>query len=89
MVLICITLSSLGLPGVILNPVRDDLRMMAPNAGAARAGAMKQYAECYGDYSEWENIGVACLSFASRGSDAFIGLALFWESTEIGYLPRD
>jgi len=44
--LICITLSGLGLPAVILNPVRDDLRMMAPNAGTARDGAMKEYAEC-------------------------------------------
>ena len=31
-----------GLPAVILNPVRDDLRMMAPNAVAARDGGMKQ-----------------------------------------------
>jgi len=40
--LICISLSSLGLPAVILNPVRDDLRMMAPKPGAARDGAMKE-----------------------------------------------
>ena len=32
-------------PGVILNPVRDDLRMMAENAGAVRESAMKDYAE--------------------------------------------
>jgi hypothetical protein len=36
---------SLYLPGVILNPVRDDLRMMAPNPVAARDGAMKEYAD--------------------------------------------
>ena len=41
MVLICITLSGVGLPGVILNLVRDDLRMMAPKPVAAKAGAMK------------------------------------------------
>jgi hypothetical protein len=34
-----------GLPGVILNPVRDDLRMMASNAVAAREGGMKDYAD--------------------------------------------
>ena len=45
MALICITLSSLGLPAVILNPVRDDLRMMASNAVAARDGAMKDIAD--------------------------------------------
>jgi hypothetical protein len=33
---------SLCFPWVILNPVRDDLRMMAPNAVAARDGAMKE-----------------------------------------------
>jgi len=31
-----------GLPAVILNPVRDDLRMMAPKPVAARDGAMKE-----------------------------------------------
>jgi len=59
MVLICITLSSLGLPGVNLIIYKDDLRMMASKPGAAKAGAMKQYAECYGECSERENIGVA------------------------------
>ena len=39
--LVCKRQLSLCLPGVILNPVRDDLRMMAPNAVAARDGAMK------------------------------------------------
>jgi len=39
---ICI---SLCLPGVILNPVRDDLRMMALKPVAERDGAMKDYAE--------------------------------------------
>jgi len=34
---------SLCFPWVILNPVRDDLRMMAPKPVAARAGAMKEY----------------------------------------------
>ena len=33
---------SLCLPGVILNPVRDDLRMMAPKPVAAKEGSMKQ-----------------------------------------------
>jgi len=46
--LICITLSGVGLPAVILNLVRDDLRMMAPNAVAARDGAMKDIAESIG-----------------------------------------
>jgi len=32
----------LCLPGVFLNPVRDDLRMMAPKPVAARDGAMKE-----------------------------------------------
>jgi len=46
--LICITLTSEGLPAVILNPVRDDLRMMAPNAVAARDGGMKHLCDyCY------------------------------------------
>jgi hypothetical protein len=43
--LICITFSSLGLPGVILNLVRDDLRMMAPKPVAARESGMKDYGE--------------------------------------------
>ncbi len=43
--IICITLPGVGLPTVILNPVRDDLRMMAPNAVAARAGGMKDIAD--------------------------------------------
>ena len=46
LVLICISLTDSGLPGVILNLVRDDLRMMAPNAGAAKEGGMKHYADC-------------------------------------------
>jgi len=46
--LICITLSGFGFPGVILNLVRDDLRMMAPNPVAAREGGMKDIAECLG-----------------------------------------
>jgi hypothetical protein len=44
---ICKTFFGMGLPAVILNPVRDDLRMMAPNAVAARERAMKEYAEYY------------------------------------------
>ena len=40
--LICKTWLAGGLPAVILNPVRDDLRMMAPKPGAARDGAMKE-----------------------------------------------
>jgi hypothetical protein len=46
--LICITLSGFGFPGVILNLVRDDLRMMAPNTVTAREGGMKDIAECLG-----------------------------------------
>jgi len=46
--LICIDLPDRGLPAVILNLVRDDLRMMAPKPVAARNGAMKDYAECIG-----------------------------------------
>jgi hypothetical protein len=44
--LICIDLPDRGLPAVILNLVRDDLRMMAPKPVAARDGAMKDYADC-------------------------------------------
>jgi hypothetical protein len=32
----------MGLPWVNLNPMRDDLRMMAPKPVAARDGAMKE-----------------------------------------------
>ena len=46
--LICKTWLSGGLPAVILNLVRDDLRMMAPKPVAAKAGAMKDIAECIG-----------------------------------------
>jgi hypothetical protein len=38
---------SLYFPWVNLNSMRDDLRMMAPNAVAAREGAMKQYRNCW------------------------------------------
>jgi hypothetical protein len=48
MALICITLPSEGFLGVILNLVRDDLRMMAPNAVTARDGAMKHIADYIG-----------------------------------------
>jgi hypothetical protein len=34
-----------GLPAVILNLVRDDLRMMAPNAVVSREGGMKYYGD--------------------------------------------
>jgi len=43
--LICIPLSDVGLPAVILNLVRDDLRMMAPNAVVSREGGMKYYGD--------------------------------------------
>jgi len=46
--LICKTWLACGLPAVILNLVRDDLRMMAPKPVAAKAGAMKDIAECTG-----------------------------------------
>ena len=46
--LICNTWLAGGLPAVILNLVRDDLRMMAPKPVAAKAGAMKDIAECFG-----------------------------------------
>ena len=55
MSLICITLSGVGLPAVILNPVRDDLRMMAPKPVAAREGAMKDIAECIGLFMRLSN----------------------------------
>jgi len=45
MALICITLSNLGLPGVILIIYKDDLRMMALNAVAAKEGAMTDIAD--------------------------------------------
>jgi hypothetical protein len=41
-----------GLPAVILNLVRDDLRMMAPKPVAARAGGMKDYEEGCGIFVE-------------------------------------
>ncbi len=44
--LICITLYSLGLPGVNLIIYKDDLRMMTPKPVAAKEGAMKDIAEC-------------------------------------------
>ena len=46
--LICIDLPDRGLPAVILNLVRDDLRMMAPKPVAARDGAITHYADCIG-----------------------------------------
>ena len=46
MALIYITLSNLGLPGVNLIIYKDDLRMMASNAVAAKEGGMKDIAEC-------------------------------------------
>jgi len=45
--LICITLPCLDILGVILNLVRDDLRMMASKPVAARAGAMKEKRYCW------------------------------------------
>ena len=52
MVLICITLSGVGLHGVNLNLVRDDLRMMVPKPVAAKEGGMKDYAEGCGIFVE-------------------------------------
>ena len=46
--LICKTWLAKGLPVVILNLVRDDLRMMAPKPVAAKAGAMKDFAVIIG-----------------------------------------
>ena len=43
--LICIPLSGVGHPAVILNLVRDDLRMMAPKPVVAREGGMKDIAD--------------------------------------------
>ena len=43
--LIYITIPDGGLPAVILNLVRDDLRMMAPKPVVARAGGMKDIAD--------------------------------------------
>ena len=45
--LICITLPCLDILGVILNLVRDDLRMMASKPVAAKAGAMKENRDCW------------------------------------------
>jgi expansin (peptidoglycan-binding protein) len=53
--IICITLSGVGLPAVILNPVRDDLRMMAPKPVAAKDGGMKDIAECIGLFMRLSN----------------------------------
>ena len=50
--LICITLSGVGLHGVNLNLVRDDLRMMVPKPVAAKEGGMKDYEEGCGIYVE-------------------------------------
>jgi hypothetical protein len=50
--LICKTWLACGLPAVILNLVRDDLRMMASNAVAAKAGGMKDYGDGCGYYVE-------------------------------------
>ena len=52
MVLICITLSGVGLPGVNLIIYKDDLRMMAPKPVAAKEGGMKDYEEGYSNYVE-------------------------------------
>jgi len=53
--LICITLPDRGLPAVILNLVRDELRMMALKPVAARDGAMKHIAECVGYFLRLSN----------------------------------
>jgi hypothetical protein len=45
-VLICIPLSGVGLPGVNLIIYKDDLRMMAPKPVAVKEGGMKDVAEC-------------------------------------------
>jgi len=52
MVLICITLSGVCLPGVNLMIYKDDLRMMAPKPVAAKEGGMKDYEEGYSNYVE-------------------------------------
>ena len=57
MVLICITLSGVGLHGVNLNLVMDDLRMMVPKPVAAKEGGMKDYEEGCGIYVErWKGV---------------------------------
>jgi hypothetical protein len=48
MVLICIPLSGVGLPGVNLIIYKDDLRMMAQKRVVAKEGAMKDIAEYIG-----------------------------------------
>jgi hypothetical protein len=50
--LICIILPDRGLPAVILNLVRDDLRMMASKPVAAQEGGMKDYGEGCSDFVE-------------------------------------
>ena len=52
---ICAALPGVGLPAVILNPVRDDLRMMAPKPVAAREGGVKDIAECIGYFLRLSN----------------------------------
>jgi hypothetical protein len=51
--LICIPLSGVGLPGVNLIIYKDDLRMMAPNAVAAREGGMTEIEEGKQKLFEW------------------------------------
>ena len=48
MVLICIPLSGVGLPGVNLIIYKDDLRMMAQKRVVAKESAMKDIAEYIG-----------------------------------------
>ena len=55
---ICITLPDRGLPAVILNLVRDDLRMMALKQVAARAGGMKDIEECIGYFMRLSSKGL-------------------------------
>ena len=53
--LICKTWLACGLPAVILNLVRDDLRMMAPKPVAAKEGGVKDIAECIGYFLRLSN----------------------------------
>jgi hypothetical protein len=56
--LICKTWLAGGLPAVILNLVRDDLRMMALKPVAARESGMKDIEECIGYFMRLSSKGL-------------------------------
>ena len=76
--LICTTLPNRGLPAVILNPVRDDLRMMASKPVAARDGAMKEKQDIEPFMFPGASIIGACLR-RNRVWNKLIFKQLHWE----------